>query len=445
MANTPRLEARSCRRPSCTSSPRASCSAPTSWRSICGPYVSAARARRPVAGPLRAPLDGAPARRAGARDLRDHRAGLDFYADLFDQPYPFAKYDQIFVPEYNSGAMENVGCVTYNEAYLFRDPPTDNQRLDRAEVLLHELAHMWFGNLVTMRWWDDLWLNESFATYISYLALTEATRFTNAWKVFNADIKRWAYQQDQLPTTHPIAGAAADTERPSSTSTASPTARARRSSSSSSSHRPRRRSATACASTSAATPGATPRCATSWAASRRPAASSLGEWATAVARDGVAQHARRRLARPMATGSPPALRPDRARAASRPCVRTRSRWPGPRDRRGGCRSRRCAGSTVPTSRDRRRRRPACPGARLPQPRRPRLRQGRARPALARLRARAARPVDDRCCASCSGCRCGRWSATASCARPTSWRSPAAQLPPRRTRHPRFGSRADAHC
>ena len=138
--------------------------------------------------------------------------GLDFYADLFAQPYPFAKYDQIFVPEYNSGAMENVGLVTYNEAYLFRDPATINERLDRGETFLHELAHMWFGNLVTMRWWDDLWLNESFATYISYLALTEATRFTNAWKVFNADIKRWAYQTDQLPTTHPIAGAADDTE-----------------------------------------------------------------------------------------------------------------------------------------------------------------------------------------------------------------------------------------
>jgi aminopeptidase N len=138
--------------------------------------------------------------------------GLDFYAEMFDQPYPFAKYDQVFVPEYNSGAMENVGCVTYNELYLFRDPATANQKLDRAETFLHELAHMWFGNLVTMRWWDDLWLNESFATYISYLAMTEATRFTNAWKVFNADIKRWAYQQDQLPTTHPIAGSADDTE-----------------------------------------------------------------------------------------------------------------------------------------------------------------------------------------------------------------------------------------
>ena len=138
--------------------------------------------------------------------------GLDFYSDLFAQPYAFTKYDQVFVPEYNSGAMENVGCVTYNEAYLFRDPPTDNQRLDRGETFLHELAHMWFGNLVTMRWWNDLWLNESFATYISYLCLTSATRFRNAWKVFNYRIKRWAYQTDQLPTTHPIAGSAADTE-----------------------------------------------------------------------------------------------------------------------------------------------------------------------------------------------------------------------------------------
>ena len=138
--------------------------------------------------------------------------GMDFYAALFDQPYPFSKYDQVFVPEYNSGAMENVGCVTYNESYLFRDMATDTQHLDRAETFLHELAHMWFGNLVTMRWWDDLWLNESFATYISYLCMTSATRFTNAWKVFNADIKRWAYMTDQLPTTHPIAGSAADTE-----------------------------------------------------------------------------------------------------------------------------------------------------------------------------------------------------------------------------------------
>ncbi len=178
-----------------------------------GPYVE----RRVEHGGLRL---GLYARRSMERYLEEHAPeifeitgqGLDFYSEMFAQPYPFAKYDQVFVPEYNSGAMENVGLVTYNEAYLFRDPATENQRLDRAETFLHELAHMWFGNLVTMRWWDDLWLNESFATYISYLALTEATRFDNAWKVFNSEIKRWAYQQDQLPTTHPISGRADDTE-----------------------------------------------------------------------------------------------------------------------------------------------------------------------------------------------------------------------------------------
>jgi len=138
--------------------------------------------------------------------------GFDFYAELFDQPYPFAKYDQLFMPEFNIGAMENVGAVTFSENYVFRDPPTDSQRQDRGEVVLHELAHMWFGNLVTMRWWNDLWLNESFATYVAYLALTEATRFTGAWRSFTTDMKRWAYHQDQLPTTHPIAGEAADTD-----------------------------------------------------------------------------------------------------------------------------------------------------------------------------------------------------------------------------------------
>jgi aminopeptidase N len=179
----------------------------------CGPFVE--RRREHDGLPL-----GVFARRSMERQLDEHAdeillitsQGLDFFAELFDQPFPFAKYDQIYVPEYNAGAMENVGAVTFNEAYLFRDPPTANERLDRGEVILHELAHMWFGDLVTMRWWNDLWLNESFATYISYLALTSATVFTNAWKVFNTDIKRWAYQQDQLPTTHPIAGAADDTE-----------------------------------------------------------------------------------------------------------------------------------------------------------------------------------------------------------------------------------------
>ncbi|WP_437736375.1 aminopeptidase N [Sorangium sp. So ce1335] len=140
------------------------------------------------------------------------KQGLDFYPDFFDYPYPFTKYDQVFVPEFNAGAMENAGAVTHSERMIFRDPPTDQQRLTRAEVFLHEMAHMWFGNLVTMRWWNDLWLNESFATYMAFLAMEQATRFKPAaWKAFNV-IKSWAYRQDQLVTTHPIAGELADTD-----------------------------------------------------------------------------------------------------------------------------------------------------------------------------------------------------------------------------------------
>ena len=140
------------------------------------------------------------------------RQGLDFYADFFGYPYAFHKYDQVFVPEFNFGAMENVGAITHSERMVFRDPPTENQRLGRAEVILHEMAHMWFGDLVTMRWWNDLWLNESFATYMAYLALSEATRFQSAWLAFNNGMKAWAYRQDQLVTTHPIAGQVPDTD-----------------------------------------------------------------------------------------------------------------------------------------------------------------------------------------------------------------------------------------
>ncbi len=133
------------------------------------------------------------------------RQGMDYYADLFGRRYPFRKYDQLFVPEFNAGAMENVGAVTFHDSFLFRDPPTYGQRLIRGEVILHELAHMWFGDLVTMRWWDDLWLNETFATYLSYRCLADATRFRDAWHVFNGQMRPAAYRQDQLVTTHPVA------------------------------------------------------------------------------------------------------------------------------------------------------------------------------------------------------------------------------------------------
>ncbi len=133
------------------------------------------------------------------------KQGLDFYHRVFDMNYPFEKYDQLFVPEFNAGAMENAGAVTFLEDYVFRSRVTDAMHERRAETILHEMAHMWFGDLVTMRWWDDLWLNESFATYMSVLSQTEATRWTGGWTTFANLWKTWAYSQDQLPSTHPIA------------------------------------------------------------------------------------------------------------------------------------------------------------------------------------------------------------------------------------------------
>jgi aminopeptidase N len=133
------------------------------------------------------------------------KAGFDFYHRVFDYPYPFDKYDQLFVPEFNAGAMENAGAVTFLEDYVFRSRTSRARYERRAETVLHELAHMWFGDLVTMRWWDDLWLNESFATYISTLCQAEATEYTTAWTTFANTEKSWAYAQDQLPSTHPIA------------------------------------------------------------------------------------------------------------------------------------------------------------------------------------------------------------------------------------------------
>jgi aminopeptidase N len=141
------------------------------------------------------------------------RQGLDFFERVFDQPYPFGgKYDQLFVPEFSAGAMENPGCITFTEAYVFRSKVTDAVRERRAETILHEMAHMWFGDLVTMRWWDDLWLNESFATFMAVLAQAEATRWDQAWTTFLDAEKAWAKYQDQLPSTHPVADRMPDVE-----------------------------------------------------------------------------------------------------------------------------------------------------------------------------------------------------------------------------------------
>lgn len=132
------------------------------------------------------------------------KAGFAFYENAFSRPYPFRKYDQIFVPEYNAGAMENAGCITFRDEYVFRSRPVQTRVERRVETILHELAHMWFGDLVTMKWWNDLWLNESFAEYISTVATAEATDWKDIWTTFSASEKTWAYRQDQLPSTHPV-------------------------------------------------------------------------------------------------------------------------------------------------------------------------------------------------------------------------------------------------
>jgi aminopeptidase N len=140
------------------------------------------------------------------------KQGFDYFHEQFDYRYPWPKYDQLFVPEFNAGAMENAGAVTFLEDYVFRSRTTDSAYERRAVTILHEMAHMWFGDLVTMRWWDDLWLNESFAEYVSTRATAEATRWTDAWTSFCNIEKSWAYRQDQLPTTHPVASDIPDIE-----------------------------------------------------------------------------------------------------------------------------------------------------------------------------------------------------------------------------------------
>ena len=140
------------------------------------------------------------------------KEGFAYYEQKFGVPYPFAKYDQLFVPEFNAGAMENAGCVTFTETYVFRGKVTDAVKERRVVTILHELAHMWFGDLVTMKWWNDLWLNESFAEWASTIATAEATEWEGARTTFNAMEKTWAYRQDQLPSTHPVVASINDLE-----------------------------------------------------------------------------------------------------------------------------------------------------------------------------------------------------------------------------------------
>jgi aminopeptidase N len=172
---------------------------------------------------LQTPSGEVPAALYCRRSLAEHldadriwdvtEAGFGVFERHFAQPYPFGKYDQVFVPEYNGGAMENVGCVTLRDEYVFRSRATPASYQVRDDTILHELSHMWFGDLVTMRWWDDLWLKESFATWASNFALSQiADDPDSAWASFTNGFKTWAYRQDQLPSTHPIAADMVDLE-----------------------------------------------------------------------------------------------------------------------------------------------------------------------------------------------------------------------------------------
>ncbi|MET7671950.1 aminopeptidase N [Micromonospora luteifusca] len=173
-----------------------------------------------IAGPYhvrRAEHDGVPLGIYCRRSLAEHldadaeeiftitRQCLDRFHQLFTERYPFGKYDQAFVPEFNAGAMENPGIVTFRDDYVFSSAVTNTQRAQRASTIAHEMAHMWFGDLVTMRWWDDLWLNESFAEYLGYRVTAEATPYDQAWTTFAMRRKAWGYAADQRPSTHPVA------------------------------------------------------------------------------------------------------------------------------------------------------------------------------------------------------------------------------------------------
>ncbi|MFM9367295.1 aminopeptidase N [Streptomyces sp. Da 82-17] len=171
-----------------------------------GPYHSIRTEHRGLPFGLHCRRSLAPHLEADADELLDITRGcFDRYHEKFDEPYPFDSYDQAFVPEFNAGAMENPGLVTFRDEFVYRSAVTDTERQTRAMVIAHEMAHMWFGDLVTLRWWDDIWLNESFAEYMGYQTTAEATRFTATWTDFGITRKPWGYDADQRPSTHPVA------------------------------------------------------------------------------------------------------------------------------------------------------------------------------------------------------------------------------------------------
>jgi aminopeptidase N len=183
----------------------------TYFFTVCaGPYVSVTGVHDGIPlgiharASLREPLE-----RQAEQMLTITAQSFDYYHSLFGIRYPFGEYHQVFVPEFNAGAMENPGCVTFRDQYVFRGAVSHDEVLTRSSTIAHEMAHMWFGDLVTMKWWDDLWLNESFAEYMSYRTLSEATEFTDAWVDSSMTRKPWGYAAERMPSTHPVAGSPA--------------------------------------------------------------------------------------------------------------------------------------------------------------------------------------------------------------------------------------------
>jgi len=183
----------------------------TYFFTVCaGPYVSVLAEHDGIPLGIHARVSLAePLKRQAEQMLTITRASFDYYHSLFGIRYPFGEYHQVFVPEFNAGAMENPGCVTLRDQYVFRGAATHDEVLTRSSTISHEMAHMWFGDLVTMRWWDDLWLNESFAEYMSDRTLYEATEFTDAWVDASMARKPWGYAAERMPSTHPVAGSPA--------------------------------------------------------------------------------------------------------------------------------------------------------------------------------------------------------------------------------------------
>ncbi|MEX1908799.1 aminopeptidase N [Janibacter sp. Y6] len=187
----------------------------TYFVSVCaGPYASVTAEHDGIRlglhgrASLRAELE-----RHAPQMLEVTRASFDYFHSIFGIRYPFDDYDQVFAPEFNAGAMENPGCVVFRDSYLFRGAASRSEVLTRSNTISHEMAHMWFGDLVTMRWWDDLWLNESFAEYMAHRCLVAATDFEDAWVDSTATRKAWGYAAERSPSTHPVAGSPAPDAR----------------------------------------------------------------------------------------------------------------------------------------------------------------------------------------------------------------------------------------